>query len=86
VKSSAVPRGLCSNGAGGGQNFPFYDPTRVQRVEAVESDAAMSVEGITLSTGVLQAAMPTAVLASIIAVLFSTIASVVTLTVVLAIV
>src|SRR5712691_6675154 len=24
-------------GAGGGQNFPFYDPTRVVRVEAVEA-------------------------------------------------
>jgi ubiquinone/menaquinone biosynthesis C-methylase UbiE len=31
-------------GAGGGQNFPFYDPTRVVRVEAVEPDAAMLVE------------------------------------------
>jgi ubiquinone/menaquinone biosynthesis C-methylase UbiE len=30
-------------GAGGGQNFPFYDRTRVQRVEAVEPDAAMLV-------------------------------------------
>ncbi len=30
-------------GAGGGQNFPFYDPTRVQRVEAVEPDVAMLV-------------------------------------------
>jgi ubiquinone/menaquinone biosynthesis C-methylase UbiE len=30
-------------GAGGGQNFPFYDPTRVVRVEAVEPDAAMLV-------------------------------------------
>lgn len=28
-------------GAGGGQNFPFYDPTRVTRVEAVEPDATM---------------------------------------------
>jgi ubiquinone/menaquinone biosynthesis C-methylase UbiE len=28
-------------GAGGGQNFPFYDPTRVVRVEAVEPDEAM---------------------------------------------
>ena len=31
-------------GAGGGQNFPFYDPTRVVRVEAVEPDEAMLVE------------------------------------------
>ncbi len=31
-------------GAGGGQNFPFYDPTRVERVEAVEPDEAMLVE------------------------------------------
>lgn len=31
-------------GAGGGQNFPFYDPTRVVRVEAVEPDDAMLVE------------------------------------------
>ncbi len=30
-------------GAGGGQNFPFYDPTRVIRVEAVEPDEAMLV-------------------------------------------
>jgi ubiquinone/menaquinone biosynthesis C-methylase UbiE len=30
-------------GAGGGQNFPFYDRTRVQRVEAVEPDTAMLV-------------------------------------------
>ena len=30
-------------GSGGGQNFPFYDPTRVQRVEAVEPDEAMLV-------------------------------------------
>jgi ubiquinone/menaquinone biosynthesis C-methylase UbiE len=30
-------------GAGGGQNFPFYDPTRVVRVEAVEPDEAMLV-------------------------------------------
>lgn len=28
-------------GAGGGQNFPFYDPARVGRVEAVEPDEAM---------------------------------------------
>jgi ubiquinone/menaquinone biosynthesis C-methylase UbiE len=28
-------------GAGGGQNLPFYDPTRVVRVEAVEPDEAM---------------------------------------------
>jgi malate permease and related proteins len=61
--------------------------------------APFSVEGIARSTGVLQAAMPAAVLASIIAVendlipsfvitavLFSTVASVVTLTVVLALV
>ncbi len=61
--------------------------------------APIGVEGISRSTGVLQAAMPAAVLASIIAVendlipsfvitavLFSTVASVVTLTVVLAIV
>ncbi len=31
-------------GAGGGQNFPFYDPARVERVEAVEPDEAMLVE------------------------------------------
>lgn len=31
-------------GAGGGQNFPFYDPARVERVEAVEPDGAMLVE------------------------------------------
>jgi ubiquinone/menaquinone biosynthesis C-methylase UbiE len=31
-------------GAGGGQNFPFYDPTRVERVEVVEPDEAMLVE------------------------------------------
>jgi ubiquinone/menaquinone biosynthesis C-methylase UbiE len=31
-------------GAGGGQNFPFYDPTRVERVEAVDPDEAMLVE------------------------------------------
>lgn len=31
-------------GAGGGQNFPFYDPARVMRVEAVEPDEAMLVE------------------------------------------
>jgi ubiquinone/menaquinone biosynthesis C-methylase UbiE len=30
-------------GAGGGQNFPFYDPQNVLRVEAVEPDAAMLV-------------------------------------------
>jgi ubiquinone/menaquinone biosynthesis C-methylase UbiE len=30
-------------GAGGGQNFPFYDPTRIVRVEAVEPDEAMLV-------------------------------------------
>src|SRR5260370_14866947 len=30
-------------GAGGGQNFPFYDPARVERVEAVEPDQAMLV-------------------------------------------
>jgi ubiquinone/menaquinone biosynthesis C-methylase UbiE len=28
-------------GAGGGQNFPFYDATRVERVEAIEPDDAM---------------------------------------------
>jgi ubiquinone/menaquinone biosynthesis C-methylase UbiE len=28
-------------GAGGGQNFPFYDPKKVVRVEAVEPDEAM---------------------------------------------
>jgi ubiquinone/menaquinone biosynthesis C-methylase UbiE/glutaredoxin len=28
-------------GAGGGQNFPFYDPARVLRVEAIEPDIAM---------------------------------------------
>ena len=31
-------------GAGGGQNFPFYDSTRVVRVEAVEPDETMLVE------------------------------------------
>jgi len=30
-------------GAGGGENFPFYDPSRVVRVEAVEPDEAMLV-------------------------------------------
>jgi ubiquinone/menaquinone biosynthesis C-methylase UbiE len=30
-------------GAGGGQNFPFYDATNVARVEAVEPDEAMLV-------------------------------------------
>ena len=30
-------------GAGGGQNFPYYDPTRVVCVEAVEPDEAMLV-------------------------------------------
>lgn len=28
-------------GAGGGQNFPWYDPTHIERVEAVEPDEAM---------------------------------------------
>jgi len=31
-------------GAGGGQNFPFYDPARTTRVEAIEPDEAMLVE------------------------------------------
>ena len=31
-------------GAGGGQNFPFYEKSRVVRVEAVEPDEAMLVE------------------------------------------
>jgi ubiquinone/menaquinone biosynthesis C-methylase UbiE len=31
-------------GAGGGQNFPFYDQSRVVRVEAVEPDETMLVE------------------------------------------
>lgn len=31
-------------GAGGGQNFSFYDPTRVTRVEAIEPDEAMLSE------------------------------------------
>src|SRR5712691_5947584 len=31
-------------GAGGGQNFPFYDAGRVERVEAVEPDQAMLVQ------------------------------------------
>jgi ubiquinone/menaquinone biosynthesis C-methylase UbiE len=31
-------------GAGGGQNFPFYGPACVERVEAVEPDEAMLVE------------------------------------------
>src|SRR5262249_16811393 len=30
-------------GAGGGQNFPFYDPRNVVRVEAIEPDEAMQV-------------------------------------------
>ena len=30
-------------GAGGGQNFPFYDPKSVMRMEAVEPDEAMLV-------------------------------------------
>jgi len=30
-------------GAGGGQNFPFYDPARTTRVEAIEPDEAMLV-------------------------------------------
>jgi len=30
-------------GAGGGQNFPFYDPARIVRVEAVEPDETMLV-------------------------------------------
>src|SRR5260221_517875 len=33
-------------GAGGGQNFPFYDPARVVRVEAVEPDEAMLVQAM----------------------------------------
>jgi ubiquinone/menaquinone biosynthesis C-methylase UbiE len=31
-------------GAGGGQNFPYYDPARVEGVEAIEPDEAMLVE------------------------------------------
>jgi ubiquinone/menaquinone biosynthesis C-methylase UbiE len=31
-------------GAGGGQNFPLYDPASVEHVEAVEPDEAMLVE------------------------------------------
>src|ERR1700680_2172719 len=31
-------------GAGGGENFPFYDPTRCVQVEAVEPDESMLVE------------------------------------------
>src|SRR6266568_8212940 len=31
-------------GVGGGQNFPFYEKSRVGRVEAVEPDEAMLVE------------------------------------------
>lgn len=31
-------------GAGGGQNFPWYDPARVVRVEAIEPDEAMLAE------------------------------------------
>src|SRR5260370_35918628 len=34
---------VLEGGAGGGQNFPFYDPARVERVEAVEPDEAMRV-------------------------------------------
>jgi hypothetical protein len=30
-------------GAGAGQNFPFYDPTHVVRVEAIDPDEAMFV-------------------------------------------
>ncbi len=32
-------------GAGGGQNFPFYDPAHVVRVEAVEPDESILVVG-----------------------------------------
>src|SRR5258708_26050835 len=32
-------------GAGGGQNFPFYDAHRVMRVEATEPEAAMQRGG-----------------------------------------
>ena len=42
-------------GAGGGQNFPFYDRTRVQRVEAIEPDAAMLV---TAERSLADAAVP----------------------------
>jgi len=35
---------VLEGGAGGGQNFPFYNPTRVVRLEAVEPDEAMLVE------------------------------------------
>jgi ubiquinone/menaquinone biosynthesis C-methylase UbiE len=31
-------------GAGGSQNFPFYDTARIERVEAVEPDGAMLVK------------------------------------------
>src|SRR5260370_10436576 len=31
-------------GAGGGQNFPFYDLARVERVESVEPDEPMLAE------------------------------------------
>jgi ubiquinone/menaquinone biosynthesis C-methylase UbiE len=40
-------------GAGGGQNFPFYDPARIVRVEAVEPDMAMLA-----AAGQSQAAAP----------------------------
>src|SRR5260370_31109762 len=39
-------------GAGGGQNFPFYDPARVVRVEAVEPDESMLVEARRILAGV----------------------------------
>ena len=36
-------------GAGGGQNFPFYDPTRVERVEAVEARRALSAAPVSIT-------------------------------------
>ena len=36
-------------GAGGGQNFPFYDPARVERVEAVEARRALSAAPVSIT-------------------------------------
>jgi len=50
-------------GAGGGQNFSFYDPSRVVRVEAVEPDQAMlaiarrRLEGAPVSIQISQASV-----------------------------
>jgi ubiquinone/menaquinone biosynthesis C-methylase UbiE len=41
-KTAGQARGVTLEvGAGGGYNFAFYDPARVERVEAVEPDATM---------------------------------------------